>query len=58
MTKYLPLAITLTLTLISGLAVPQFVASHATLYALLNALAQVLHAILPSLGGANGSSGK
>jgi hypothetical protein len=48
MTKWIPLAVTLSITLLTAIFTPQFVAAHPTLFLVFNALAQVLHAVLPS----------
>ena len=47
--KYIPLIVTAAATIASAIQAPHFVAQHALLYAILNAVAQVLHAVLPSV---------
>ena len=47
--KYLPLLITVVGTLGATLITPDFVAHHVTVFAVLNAAAQLLHAALPSV---------
>ena len=50
MSKFLPIIVTIIATVSSAVAFPDFVAQHATAYAILNAIAQGLHALLPGLG--------
>jgi hypothetical protein len=52
LTKYFPLIITLAGTLGAAIFTPDFIAHHAAAFAAVNALAQVLHAALPSVFGA------
>jgi hypothetical protein len=51
MLKYLPLAVTLIATVGAAIFTPAFVAAHPTVFIVLNALAQILHAALPSIFG-------
>jgi hypothetical protein len=48
MTKWLPVGVTVAITILTALFTPAFVVAHVTAFALFNAAAQVLHAVLPS----------
>lgn len=48
MTKWLPIAVTVLITLGTAVFTPAFLAAHPYVYAGLNAGAQVLHSVLPS----------
>lgn len=48
MSKYLPVITTIGSTLAAALAAPDFVSHHLPLFAILNAVAQLLHSVLPS----------
>jgi hypothetical protein len=47
-TKWLPVIVTVLTTVGMALFTPAFVASHLTLLAVLNSIAQLLHSVLPS----------
>ena len=49
LTKYGPLVITLAGTIGAAVFTPEFVAAHAVAFAWVNAGAQLLHAVLPSI---------
>lgn len=51
MKKYIPVIITVAGTISAAVAFPSWVAAHATAFASLNVVAQVLHAVLPSVFG-------
>lgn len=46
--KWIPIATTVAITVLTALLSPAFLAAHPYVYAGLNAGAQVLHAVLPS----------
>jgi hypothetical protein len=48
MLTWLPVILTMLTTMLTAIFTPTFVAAHLTLFAVLNALAQLLHAVLPS----------
>jgi hypothetical protein len=48
MLKWIPVATTVTVTILTAIFSPAFIAAHPTAFALLNAAAQVLHSVLPS----------
>jgi hypothetical protein len=48
MKKWLPVATTVAITIGTAVFSPQFVAAHPIIFAVGNALAMVLHAVLPS----------
>lgn len=54
--KYLPIVVTLAGTLGTAIFTPMFFQSHLVVYAALNAAAQVLHAVLPSIFGVGGAT--
>jgi hypothetical protein len=51
MLKYLPVIVTVAGTLGAAFLTPAFVAAHPAAFALVNAAAQVLHSVLPSIFG-------
>ena len=48
-TKYLPLIVTLAGTVGAAVFTPDFVSHHPTAFVAVNAVAQILHAVLPSV---------
>ena len=52
-TKWLPLFVTLAGTIGAAILTPAFVTAHPTPFLVVGALAQVLHAVLPSVFGAS-----
>lgn len=51
MAKYIPLIVTVVGTLAAALALPAYVSAHPLIYGVLLAVAQILHAALPSIFG-------
>lgn len=51
MKKYLPIIITLAGTLGVAIFTPSFIMAHPVAFAVVNGVAQVAHAILPSIFG-------
>jgi hypothetical protein len=49
LTQYGPLTLTLTATIGAAIFTPSFIAAHPMAFAWVNAAAQLLHAILPSI---------
>lgn len=56
MSKYLPLALTVIGTVAAAVGLQGIVESHVVIYAVLTAVAQVLHAALPSVFGTGSGS--
>jgi hypothetical protein len=56
MSKYLPLILTLAGTLGAAILTPTFLAAHVQVFAVVGAVAQVLHAALPSIFGSPSAS--
>ena len=56
MSKYLPLIITLAGTLGVAILTPAFIAAHPVVFMVVNAAAQILHAVLPSIFGTPAAS--
>ena len=56
MTKWLPLLLTVAGTIGATVLTPSFVLTHPTVFAVLNAAAMVLHAVLPSVFGTPSTS--
>jgi hypothetical protein len=52
--KWLPVTVTSGATVLTALFTPAFVMAHPVLFAVLNAVAQLLHAVLPSTTASNG----
>jgi hypothetical protein len=49
LTKYFPLIVTLAGTVGAAVFTPDFVAHHPTVFIAVNAVAQILHSVLPSI---------
>jgi hypothetical protein len=49
MLEWLPVITTMAITLLTAILTPSFLAIHPVVFAVLNALAMLLHAILPSV---------
>jgi len=47
--QYVPLVCTLAGTIGAAIFTPSFIAAHAVAFAWVNAMAQLLHAVLPSI---------
>ena len=49
LTKYFPLIVTLAGTVGAALFTPDFIAHHVAVFAALSSVANILHAVLPSI---------